>query len=135
MKRHDQWLSISRACVLALVAALVACAPEVTRRPTTLVPASESSVTIRVAADTSVTLDTNYIRLLRRDSRWRVIGNIPEGTVYRPADQVLTVEGAHVHEAWIVVQERRLVGFYLPVEKTFSPLERTLQLEITQKGD
>jgi len=31
------------------------------------------------------------------------------------------VEGAHVHEAYLVVAGDRLVGFYLPVEKAYSP--------------
>ena len=30
----------------------------------------------------------------------------------------MTVEGSHIHEAYIVVTERSLVGFYLPVERT-----------------
>jgi hypothetical protein len=57
--------------------------------------------------------------------------NHPQGNVYRTRDQVVTVEGSHIHEAYIVVTERSLVGFYLPVERTFSPVtpSQTLAVE------
>ena len=32
-----------------------------------------------------------------------------------------TVEGAHVHEAYLVIAGEKLVGFYLPVESSFAP--------------
>ncbi len=44
-----------------------------------------------------------------------------QGDVYKTRDQVLTVEASNVQEAYIVVESGRLVGFYMPVERTFSP--------------
>jgi hypothetical protein len=38
--------------------------------------------------------------------------------VYATRDRVLTVEASNVHEAYIVVSNGKLVGFFLPVEKT-----------------
>ena len=63
----------------------------------------------------------NYNRVLARGSRWQLVGTTPQGRVYRRSDGVFTVEGAHVHEAYLVLAADRLVGFYLPVEKAFSP--------------
>ena len=60
--------------------------------------------------------------------RWRYIGRIPNGSVYQAAQGVFTVEGANIHEAYLVVQGRRLVGFYLPVEQAFSPLKEEVEL-------
>jgi predicted acetyltransferase len=48
-------------------------------------------------------------------------GRSQEGQVYKPVDGVFTVEGAQVHEAHLVLEGDRLVGFYLPVERAFSP--------------
>jgi hypothetical protein len=49
------------------------------------------------------------------------VGRSAEGEIFRPADGVFTVEGTQVHEAYLVLDGNRLVGFYLPVERAFSP--------------
>lgn len=56
---------------------------------------------------------------LRRGTRWRLLGSIERGTVFEPLDQVVTVNGYNVHEAYIVVQDDQLVGYYLPYENSF----------------
>jgi hypothetical protein len=38
-------------------------------------------------------------------------------------DTVFTIEGANTHEANLVVRDNRIVGFYLPAERAFAPLE------------
>jgi hypothetical protein len=50
---------------------------------------------------------------------WQKTGSIGQGDVYKRVGDVFTIEGAHVHEAHIVVSKQELVGFYLPVEKVF----------------
>jgi hypothetical protein len=55
----------------------------------------------------------------------------PQGDVFRTADQVLTVEASHIHEAYIVVWGSMLRGFYLPVEGTFSPLSSPVDLSLS----
>jgi hypothetical protein len=38
-------------------------------------------------------------------------------------NDVFTIEGAHIHEAYLVVDAGdQLVGFYLPAEQAFSPM-------------
>jgi len=51
-----------------------------------------------------------------------------QGVVYKSKDQVLTVEASNIYEANIVVLSNKLVGFYLPVEHTFSPLDSKVKL-------
>lgn len=62
-----------------------------------------------------------YRRVLQQGSTWSYVGSVPAGDVYRTRDQVLTVEASNIHEAYIVVKDARVVGYYLPVEKTYSP--------------
>ena len=69
-----------------------------------------------------------YDRTLRQDTRWDLIGTIPEGEIYRSRDQVLTVECSNIHEAYLVVLEGSIVGFYLPVEKGFVKISNKIKL-------
>jgi hypothetical protein len=45
---------------------------------------------------------------------------------------VFTVEGAQVHEAGLVISGAKLVGFYMLVEKAFVPLDRPVDLQMSQ---
>lgn len=72
----------------------------------------------------------NYDRTLRQGTRWQLVGNIPEGEVFKPLDQILTIECSNIFEAYLVVTDNFLVGFYLPVEKTFAPLPEKEKLPI-----
>jgi hypothetical protein len=106
---------------LLLSACLYACAVPVKQvhleQPIT--PRTGDSFTL--ASDQSCSYGTGYSRKLRGGTHWNVIGDIQQGAVYRSKDQLLTVEGFDVHEAYIVVKNNYLEGFYLPVEKTFTP--------------
>ncbi|MEO6364406.1 MAG: hypothetical protein ABIO71_14350 [Caldimonas sp.] len=118
---------------LALAVALVtACAPMITVQPARLDTASGAAapeaIVVRDALD--FRLPTGYSRTLPAASRWRRVGRLAQGEVYRPVDFVFSIEGRQVHEAYLVVAERRLVGFYLPGESTFSPLVATLPLAL-----
>jgi len=103
---------------------LAGCASEVTRYSSQLSAASpaEAKDVLRLSAAVEVNLDTHYTRTLKSGSRWARVGTTPQGTVYRPVDSVLTLEGANIHEAYIVVDGGRLTGYYLPVERAFSPI-------------
>lgn len=101
---------------------LVACAPEITRRPTSFTPAAEHpGDTIEVLQDQKVSVGPGYDRVIGRGTTWTKVGRSNEGDVYKPVGRVFTVEGAHVHEAYLVLAGERVVGFYLPVERAFSP--------------
>ena len=60
-------------------------------------------------------------------------GAIAQGTVYRAAQGVFTLEGANIHEAYLVLRGQELVGFYLPVEQAFSPLKDPVMLQFDSR--
>jgi hypothetical protein len=118
---------------LALI--LCACSAAVRQAPAafTALPAEAPRPVITVSAPLSVQLDTNYRRSVASGSRWTRVGRIAQGEVYKPHQHVFTVEGAHVHEAYLVVDQDRLVGFYLPAERAFSPLSQQLSIHFNQE--
>jgi hypothetical protein len=61
------------------------------------------------------------------------MGSIREGVVMKPVDTVLTVEGIHVHEAYIVVRNDQWVGFWLPNEEAFSPVADPVPVKLNPK--
>jgi hypothetical protein len=114
----------NRKTLAALALAFAAgCASEVVRQPSTMTPlaAAATQPQRELAEDTTVSVSANYSRTLPRGSRWQQVGTVAEGSVYRRADGIFTVEGANVHEAYLVVAGNKLVGFYLPVEKSYAP--------------
>lgn len=60
---------------------------------------------------------------LRKNTRWREIGSIEFGSIYEPLDQIVIVNGFNVSEAKIVVRDDKIVGYFLPVEHAFVPVE------------
>jgi hypothetical protein len=111
--------SIGLLCTL-----LIGCAAEVARQKAAFSPTESATASIekKASQDTIVILDTGYRRVVRRGSRWHLTGRVSAGDVYASADSVFSVEGAQIHEAYLVVSRGNLVGFYLPVEKSYSPL-------------
>jgi len=109
--------------VLASALALAACAPEIVRQPTQLTPVTEQAGgTIEILEDTSILVGpAGYRRVIGRGSVWTTIGRVVEGEVYKPVNRVFTIEGAQIHDAYLVLDGDRVVGFYLPVERAFSP--------------
>jgi hypothetical protein len=108
---------------------VIGCAA-VRHTPAQLQPLSSSpAVPVVLAATVEVQLDTGYSRTLKQGSQWRPAGALPEGIVYRPVNDVLTLEGAHIHEAYLVVRGQQLVGFYLPAEHGLSRLQKPLAIQ------
>ena len=109
--------------LLALV--LSACPFDVIRvdqTPVQLDVAAASRPSIELTRDAEVNVGFGYKRVLRKGTRWTWVGRLTKGDVYRTRDQVLTVEASNMHEAYIVVDSGHVVGFYLPVERTFVPI-------------
>ena len=121
-------------CSASLVglAFLAACASAV---PTTAVrlerPASTTAAAeITIQREVGFRLSTGYTRTLPAMSRWRHVGRVAQGEVYRPIDLAFALEGRHVHEAYLVLEGRTLRGFYLPGEAAYSPLDPVIPLPI-----
>lgn len=115
---------------LLAISLLAGCAFDVIhveQRPTQF-DATLQAAPFELAADIVVAVGPGYARTLRKGSRWMPVGRVAEGDVYRSRDQVLTVEASNIHEAWLVVHENRVVGYFLIVEKTFSPVSFPVDL-------
>jgi hypothetical protein len=120
------------AFVLAISTALAGCAsvahtPAVLQADAAMAsPAPRAPAPRALASQLQIDFDTGYSRTILAGSQWQRVGSIPQGMVYRPHLDVFTLEGAHIHEAYLVVDKDTLVGFYLPAERGFSPLKRQL---------
>jgi hypothetical protein len=84
----------------------------------------------KLVDDIEFSFGAGYIRKLKKESKWDYVGSIESGDVYKTDDQILTVEASNIYEAYIVISGHNLVGFYLPVEKTYSPLSSPIKLQI-----
>jgi hypothetical protein len=116
---------------MTLLLALAGCASEVVRHPVeTLQPAQSPPRAVRLVEPARFVLDAGYERRLAAGTSFVEFGRISQGEVYRPTSTVITVEGAHIHEAYLVLRENRVVGFYLPAEKSFSPLSQPIPLQL-----
>lgn len=120
-------------CLLIAAGALAACAPEVYKVP--ILPPSAPAAkghaeTISLERPATIRMGTGYDRVLAAGTRWRFTGVISNGAVYRAAQGVFTLEGANIHEAYLVLRGEDLVGFYLPVERAYSPLKDAMKLSI-----
>jgi hypothetical protein len=82
--------------------------------------------------DVPIRLSTGYTRTVAARSRWRSVGVLPQGTVYRPVDSVFAIEGRQVHEAYLVLRGASLQGFYLPGEGNYSALLDEIPLPLNQ---
>jgi len=103
----------------------------VTYHPTVFTAQPQSGKSIALKEEVKITqTPCGYHRTLKQGSNWDLIGSIPEGNVYKPRDQVLTVECSNIYEAYLVVMNQSMVGFYLPVEKGFVELSKEINLPI-----
>lgn len=117
-----------------MVFVIVGCASEIHRYPAELSRMNHPQEKRYVASQTvPVHLDSGYERTIKAGTEFVDFGGIAQGSVLKPTNAVFTVEGAHMHEAYPVVSGGRLVGFYLPVEKSFSPLTESITLPLEAK--
>ncbi len=123
-------------CSLLLVLQLLACAPEIERRSMVMTPlaASEPARVVTVSQVVHVNPALGYRRTIEAGSQWRSVGRTPAGEVFRPVTGVFTVEGAHVHEAGLVIADGRITGFYMLVEQAFVPLDPPVSVHLTEGG-
>lgn len=121
------------ALLLAAAGALAACAEDVRREPATLAALAQAAPVVRLAAEAKGFSTAGYASTLRAGTRWQAVGSVPQGEVLKPLDTVLAAEGAHVREAYAVVRGGSWVGFWLPVERAFSPLQAPVA--VTFGGD
>lgn len=120
--------------LLVMALGVVGCASEISRYPSELSRARQSQDKIFVTSQTvSVHPDSGYERSIKVGTEFVDAGGITQGSILKPTNAVFTIEGAHMHEAYLVVNDGRLVGFYLPVEKSFSPLTESVTMPLEEK--
>ncbi len=118
-------------CVLAML--LFSCAFDlvhVKQIPTQIESLPLSKASFLLEKEVNVSLGTGYSRKLKQGTKWHYVGTISYGDIYKTNDQILTVEASNVYEAYIVVSSGNLVGFYLPVQQSFSPLSNPQKLKM-----
>jgi len=123
--------------VFVSIAALMlgACAPSIPVQRTEFIPAIATQQRIRVTSSVNVRLTSGYSRTVRSGSLWQPVGTIAQGVVLRPVGDVFTIEGRQVHEAYLVTKTDVIVGFFLPGESHFSPLEPPQPITIERTND
>jgi hypothetical protein len=108
---------------LAVGTFLAACAAAINMQPAPLqTPTEQNTGVVRLATEVRGVSNSGYSRTLRIGTQWQQIGDTNQGQVLKPLDSVLTVEGANVREAYVVIRDGSWVGFWLPVERAYSPL-------------
>jgi len=90
--------------------------------PTQIKSTNLSKPSFELEKEVNFVLDKGFTRKLKQGTKWNYVGTVSYGDVFRSKDQILTVEASNIHEAYIVVSGGKLVGFYLPVERSYSPL-------------
>jgi hypothetical protein len=68
---------------------------------------------------------------LNANTTWDYVGSIEQGEVYKSKNQTITIWGSNTFEAYLVIKDGKLSGFYLPVEKTFSSLSKPLEIKMS----
>lgn len=123
--RHRQHRLMKSMLVIFLPGALLlmSCAFDLANihpTPITLAPCTQNCETITVTEDVALTnISCGYDRTIKKDSKWRLAGEVLEGEVYKPVNTCFTIECSNVFEAYLVLRENSIVGFYLPVERGF----------------
>lgn len=117
--------------VLCCVLLLGGCAFSVPVAPARLQPLAAAAPDVAVEGNVEIRLPTGYTRTIADRTRWRAAGTLPQGIVYQPLNTVFAIEGRNVHEAWLVLREGAVQGFYLPAESNYSPLKQPVPLSLT----
>lgn len=98
--------------------------------PVSFQPVTGAPLRWRLGHEAKVSIGTGYTTRLQPGTRWVQVGRLEQGDVFKTADQVVTVEASNIHEAHLVVKDGAVTGFYLPVERTFTPVNPPKLIQI-----
>lgn len=130
LKTNNQF--ISHICIISFAFFFIGCAFDVITikkipvQPDTSLPPKKM---IAVEENLIIELSTGYTRTIKKGTKWQYVSEISYGDVFKTKDQILTIEGSNIYEAFIVVSDKQLVGFYLPVEQAFSPIKKPISFK------
>lgn len=127
---------VNKKFLLVAIVVFAGCALEVPRTPTSFTQLSAKNLgpVIELESDTSIDVGTGFPRLVPRGTAFKQVGTIPQGDVFKPISFTLTLEGANVHEAFFVIKNFDLVGFYLPVEGAFVLPKSKITTKFSTRG-
>lgn len=98
--------------------------------PASFQPVTGTPVRWRLGHEAKVSIGTGYTTRLQPGTRWVQVGRLEQGDVFKTADQIVTVEASNIHEAYLVIKDGAVTGFYLPVERTFTPVNPPKLIQI-----
>lgn len=119
---------------LLVLLSLVSCAFDVItirQQPTRFEAAGDSGQIWILAEGAKIELVEGHATELRKSTRWHKVGRIEHGDVFHTTDQIVAVEASNQHEADLVVSNGMAVGFYLLVERTFTPASRPTAIKLS----
>ncbi|WP_146177535.1 hypothetical protein [Glaciimonas sp. PCH181] len=96
--------------------------------PVTLLTLANKPQIKILARRVTITLAGGYSIMLMDGSHWVYLGNVPDGKVYKPKTGMLMNNDKLPHEFYIVAAGKQLIGFYMPEQRLFTPLEQPLYL-------
>jgi hypothetical protein len=89
-----------------------------------------SSQVLTLQNDVSVKLTSSWASKLKKGTRWHVVGRIEQGEILKTQDQVVAVTGSNMYEAAPVVNDGKLVGFFLILQNSFTPANPPKAVEL-----
>ena len=105
---------------ITLFSFFISSCEHIPRTKTSPVKYAKSEEIIIVTDEKDISLSNGYSVIIAKMTSWKYIGDIPEGKIYKPLSSVFMVEDSHKYQAYLVLQNHLLVGFYLPASKEFS---------------
>lgn len=114
-------------------ALLAACAPSIVTSPAALRTTDEPRVRYVLTDGVTGTSTAGYSSTIQSGTVLAKVGSVPQGMVLEPINHVLTVVGDNLSEAYAVVKNGDWVGFYLPVQQTFSPLKSVVPVALERQ--
>ena len=88
---------VAVALIVGILDLLAGCAFDIShveRVPTTFQPAVADGSGWTLPHEQSIGVGSGFATTLRRDTRWHLVGHIPQGDVYETSDQIVTVEAS-----------------------------------------
>lgn len=128
--RVGKFVALAFAGMLSLSACMSVSTQKVSLVP---VAASEPGSVIQLSRMVSAHLPNDRIANLPAASQWQRVGALPQGDVYRALDGLFTVQTRRQGEAYLVASSGKLVGFYLPGETAYLPLNRPVTLPVEMR--
>ncbi len=120
--------AVARSCITLLGVLALAC-PDVVRNQTAFNPSAPGEApALTVSQDVQMRGVGGDYQTIPAGSRWRRVGTLEQGEVYKRTDSVFVLTSMNAHEGYLVVRSGAVVGFYLPGEGAFAPARNAVAL-------